>query len=296
MRKLLKGTYTAIITPFTEENKVDWNALERIVEMQIEGNVDGVLFVGTTGESPTLTYNEHKEILHRSMKMVNGRCKVLHGTGSNNTTETIEYAKTAQDAGADAQLVINPYYNKPTQEGLYSHFMSVADASTVPVIMYNIKSRTGVNLETETLLRLVKHQNIAAVKEASGDISQMMDVINETPDDFSVLVGDDALTLPFMACGGDGVISVVSNVMPKTMSEYIQKCLAGKFEEARPVFYRMLDVIKAAFIESNPTPVKEMLSILGYSKPGVRLPLTRVSEKSMAKVKTAVEIIKELER
>ncbi len=295
MRKLLQGTYTAIITPFTDDNQVDWNAMERIVEMQIAGNVEGILFVGTTGESPTVSYDEHFEILRRSIKMVNGRCKVLHGTGSNSTSETIEFAHIAAEAGADAQLVINPYYNKPTQEGLYRHFMTVADATSVPIIVYNIQSRTGVNLETKTLLRLVKHPNIRAVKEASANVPQMIDVIQQTPDDFSVLIGDDGLTLPFMACGGDGVISVVSNAIPKTMSSFIRMCLAQKFEEARPIFYNMLKVMKIAFIESNPIPIKEILALMGYSKPHLRLPLCNASDASMVEIMKAVSMIQKME-
>ncbi len=296
MSKLFRGTYTAVITPFTDDNQIDWVALSNIIEMQIAGGIEGILFVGTTGESPTLSYSEHYEILHRSVKMVNGRCQVIHGTGSNNTEETIKSSKIANEAGADAQLIINPYYNKPTQEGLYKHFTTVADQTDVPIIVYNIESRTGVNLETDTLLRIAEHKNIVGVKEASGNIGQMLDVIRFAPDDFSVLVGDDALALPFIASGGDGVVSVVSNCLPKTFSDIVRRLLKGDITGTQKDFYNILDIIHSIFIESNPIPMKEIMSLLGYCKPHIRLPLCRASEASMKKIKETVELIKTLEQ
>lgn len=296
MAKLFRGTYTAIITPFTESNQIDWEAFERLIEKQIEGGIEGIVFVGTTGESPTLSYSEHQETLRWSVKVVNGRCQVIHGTGSNNTRESIELAQVAAEAGADGHLVINPYYNKPTQEGLFRHFSAVADAADLPVIIYNIKGRTAVNLETETLLRLTEHRNIAGVKEASGDMAQMIDVIRKTPDDFSVLVGDDAMTLPFMACGGDGLISVVSNCLPRTTSDLVRFCLNGQWEEAKQSYFRILDLMKTTMLESNPIPVKAMMHRLGYCTSHIRLPLCEPHVESLPFIEKGVEIIREIEK
>jgi len=296
MTKLFRGTYTAVITPFTADNQIDWAAFQKIVDAQIAGGVEGIVFVGTTGESPTLSEDEHVEVLRKSISMVNGRCKVIHGTGSNDTQTCIFFAKIAKEAGADGQLVVNPYYNKPTQKGLFQHFSKIADATDVPIILYNILGRTGVNLETSTLLELVKHPNIRAMKEASGNLMQMMDVIRKTPDNFSVLVGDDGLTLPFMVCGGDGVISVVSNALPKSMSNYMRLCLKADWENARKEFYKMLDIMKIAFIETNPIPIKEMMSMLGYCLPEIRLPMCRPEDKSMSQITEAVKMIQQLEK
>lgn len=295
MTKLFQGLYTAIVTPFTEDDKIDWNAFEKIIDIQISSGVDGIVFVGTTGESPTLSYEEHFEILTRSVEMINGRCQVIQGTGSNDTAVSIKTSEIAAKAGADGQLIVSPYYNKPTQEGLYLHFTTVADATDLPVIVYNIKGRTGVNIETPTLMRMAEHENIVGVKEASGDIAQMMDVIRKAPDDFCVLVGDDSYALPFIAAGGDGLISVISNCMPRSMSEMVKTCLSGDFAKARQQFYKLLDVMKISFIETNPIPVKEMMGLLGYCSPSMRLPLTKASKESIKAIKDAVEIIKEIE-
>lgn len=296
MDKLFRGTYTAIITPFTASNAIDWEAFERLVDQQIESGVEGIVFVGTTGESPTLSYQEHQEILRWSVKAVNGRCQVIHGTGSNNTRESIELAEVAADAGADGHLVINPYYNKPTQEGLYRHFKAIADAIDLPIIIYNIKARTAVNLETDTLLRLAAHKNIAGVKEASGDLSQMMDVIRKMPDHFSVLIGDDALTLPFMACGGDGLISVVSNCAPRATSDFVRLCLNNQWEDARKSFFALLDLMRDTMVETNPIPIKYMMHRLGYCSPHIRLPLCEPSEHAMLIIQKALDTIKKIEQ
>lgn len=296
MNKLFRGTYTAIITPFTESNQIDWEAFERLVDKQIESGVEGIVFVGTTGESPTLSYQEHQEILRWSVKAAGGRCQVIHGTGSNNTRESIELAEVAAEAGADGHLVINPYYNKPTQEGLYRHFKAIADAIDLPIIIYNIKARTAVNLETDTLLRLAEHKNIAGVKEASGDLSQMMDVIRKMPDDFSTLIGDDALTLPFMACGGDGLISVVSNCAPRATSDFVRFCLNNQWEDARHSFFALLDLMRDTMVETNPIPIKYMMHRLGYCSPHIRLPLCEPSDRAMPTIQEALNIIKEIEQ
>ncbi|MDF9799848.1 4-hydroxy-tetrahydrodipicolinate synthase [Catalinimonas alkaloidigena] len=294
MDKLFRGTYTAIITPFNEQNEIDWDDFEKLVEKQIESGVEGIVFVGTTGESPTLSHEEHKEILRWSVKTINGRCQVIHGTGSNNTRESIELAMVAADAGADGHLVINPYYNKPTPEGLYRHFTAIADAVDLPIIIYNIKGRTAINLETDNLLRLAAHKNIVGVKEASGDIHQMMDVMRRTADDFCVLVGDDALTLPFMACGGDGLISVVSNCLPHTTSEMVRDCLNGEWDKARSSYYRILDIMNLSMKETNPIPIKAIMHHLGYCNPKIRLPLCEPTEATMKEIEKHIKLINEL--
>lgn len=296
MSKLFRGTYTAVITPFTASDQIDWDAFERLVEMQIESGVEGLVFVGTTGESPTLSHQEHQDILRWSVKTVNGRCQVIHGTGSNNTRESIGLAEVAAEAGADGHLVINPYYNKPTQEGLYLHFKAVADAVDLPVIIYNIYGRTAVNLETQTLLRLIEHPNIAGVKEASGNMAQMIDVIRKAPDDFCVLIGDDALTLPFMSCGGDGLISVVSNCAPRSTSNMVRLCLNGQWDEARKAYFNLLDVMQTTMIETNPIPVKYMMHKMGYCSSQIRLPLCAPGKESMDSIHQAIKLVETLEK
>ncbi len=295
MDKLFRGTYTAIITPFTSSNEIDWPAFEQLIEKQIAGGVEGIVFVGTTGESPTLSYSEHQQILRWSVRQVGGRCQVIHGTGSNNTRESIEFAQVAAQAGADGHLVINPYYNKPTQEGLFRHFTAVADAAELPVIIYNIRGRTAVNLETETLLRLVAHRNIAGVKEASGDMMQMIEVIHKAPADFSVLVGDDALTLPFMACGGDGLISVVSNVAPRATASMVRFCLNNQWEQARAAYDELLEPMQVTMIETNPIPIKYMLHRMGLCTSHIRLPLCEPRDKFIPEIEQAMEKLREME-
>lgn len=295
MEKLFQGTFTAITTPFNADNNIDWQAFEKLVDYQISGGVEGIVFVGTTGESPTLSHQEHQEILRWSVKQVAGRCQVVHGTGSNNTSESIAFAKVAADSGADGHLVINPYYNKPTPEGLYRHFKAIADAVDLPVIIYNIMGRTAINLDTTTLLKLAEHKNIVGVKEASGNISQMIDVIRRTSDDFCVLVGDDALTLPFMACGGDGLISVVSNCLPRSTSQLVRDCLAGEWGKARSSFYRLLDIMHTTMLESNPIPIKAIMAELGMCQPNIRLPLNEPSEATMLQIQRALSLIDMLE-
>ncbi|MEM9671289.1 MAG: 4-hydroxy-tetrahydrodipicolinate synthase [Cyclobacteriaceae bacterium] len=296
MSKLFRGTYTAVITPFTPSNEIDWEAFEKIIEQQIASGITGLVFVGTTGESPTLTHDEHREILRWSVKVVNKRCQVIHGTGSNNTRETIEFAEVADESGADGQLVINPYYNRPTQEGLYRHFSAIAHATNLPIIIYNIKGRTAVNLETDTLLHLLdKHKTILGVKEASGDLSQIMDVIERTPEDFSVLSGDDSLTLPIIACGGDGVIAVVSNCVPSGFRTCVQNCLDGNLDAGRQQFYALLPLMRLTMIESNPIPIKAIMHRLGFCSPHVRLPLCEPSQATQQRIESVVEVIRQKE-
>ena len=223
MEKLFTGVYTAIVTPFNEDGSVDWKGFEELIERQITGGVAGIVPCGTTGESPTLSHKEHGEVIEKTVQVVGGRCQVVAGTGSNSTQEAIALTAHAQEVGADGSLQVNPYYNKPTQEGLFQHFTKIAEAVDIPIMLYNIKGRTGVNVETDTLLRILDlAPNIVSVKEASGDIQQIKDVVSKTDDSFSVLSGDDNITYNLIEAGGDGVVSVASNVYPEEIVELVQ--------------------------------------------------------------------------
>lgn len=269
-----KGVYTALITPFTEYNTVDYASLERIVEFQIENGIDGLVPCGTTGESPTLSHEEHDRVIAQTIKFAGGRVPVIAGTGSNATSEAIRLSQHAEDAGVDAVLLVNPYYNKPTQMGLYLHFKAIAESVSVPCILYNIKGRTGVNLETDTLLRLSREcSNIVAVKEASGDIVQIEEVIRRREEGFSVLSGDDNLALDVIRMGGDGVISVASNLFPAEMEALVHSAMRGDFETAEHLNSWFVPFFKACFIETNPIPIKVAMARFGYSKEIFRLPL-----------------------
>lgn len=274
MKNTFKGVFTAMITPFTEYNTVDYISLERLVEAQISAGIDGLVPCGTTGESPTLSHEEHDRVIAQTIRFAKGRVPVIAGTGSNATNEAIRLSQHAQDAGVDAVLLVNPYYNKPTQKGLYLHFKAIADSVSVPCILYNIKGRTGVNLETETLLRLeAECPNIVAVKEASGSIDQMSSVIRTTEDDFSVLSGDDNLTLDLIRKGGDGVISVASNLFPSEMVKMTHAALNGDFETAEKYNDWFSEFFKVCFVETNPIPIKTAMAKAGYCKEIFRLPL-----------------------
>ncbi len=275
MDKLFRGVYTAMITPFTDYNTVDYASLERIVNEQIESGIDGLVPCGTTGESPTLSHEEHDRVIAQTIKYASGRVPVIAGTGSNATSEAIRLSQHAQDAGVDAVLLVNPYYNKPTQRGLYLHFKAIADSVSVPCILYNIKGRTGVNLNTETLLQLsAECKNIVAVKEASGNLEQMKDVIErKNKESFSVLSGDDNLTLDLIRMGGDGVISVASNLFPRQMKEMTHAALSGDSEKAERLNAWFSDFFKVCFVETNPIPIKTAMAEFGHCKEIFRLPL-----------------------
>ena len=268
-----EGTFTALVTPFQTNGAVDYQALEGLLEDQIAAEVEGVVILGTTGESPTICCGEYAEIIHFVRTKVDGRIMVLAGSGSNNTRKTIKQSLIAQDQGVDGLMIVNPYYNKPTQEGLYQHFWSVAEAVDLPQIIYNIEGRTGVNVETSTLVRLAQHKNIVAVKEASGNISQMMEVIAQTPDDFAVLSGDDLMTYSLIALGGNGVISVLSNIVPEQVKKMTELARKGYFEEARKRHYELLPLIRGCFLETNPIPVKTALVLQGKVQEAFRLPM-----------------------
>ena len=273
-RQFFKGVFTALITPFTDYGTVDYAALERIVNFQIENGIDGLVPCGTTGESPCLSHEEHDRVIAQTIKFAAGRVPVIAGTGSNATNEAIRLSQHAEDAGVDAVLLVNPYYNKPNQEGLYRHFRAIADSVSVPCILYNIKGRTGVNLETDTLLRLVRDcPNIYAVKEASGNLDQMTDVINRSPSDFIVLSGDDNLALELVKRGGDGVISVASNLFPKEMVSMVHAAMDGDNATAEKIESYFADFFKTCFIETNPIPIKTAMAHYGRCREIFRLPM-----------------------
>lgn len=269
-----RGVYTALITPFTDLGVVDYKALERIVNHQIEAGIDGLVPCGTTGESPTLSHEEHDRVIAQTIKYASGRVPVIAGTGSNSTTEAIRLSQHAEDAGASALLLVNPYYNKPTQKGMYLHFKAIADSVKIPCILYNIKGRTGVNLETETLRRLEEDcGNIVAVKEASGSLDQMEEVIRTTDENFMVLSGDDNLALDLIRRGGDGVISVASNLFPHEMARMIHSALDGQWQEAERLGEWFAPFFSACFIETNPIPIKTAMAHMGWCRESFRLPL-----------------------
>ena len=269
-----RGVYTALITPFTDLGVVDYKALERIIEHQVEAGIDGLVPCGTTGESPTLSHEEHDRVIAQTIRFAAGRVPVIAGTGSNSTTEAIRLSQHAEDAGASALLLVNPYYNKPTQKGLYLHFRAIAESVKIPCILYNIKGRTGVNLETETLIRLAEDcPNIVAIKEASGSLRQMEDVIRTSADDFMVLSGDDNLALDLIKLGGDGVISVASNLFPHEMARMVHSALAGNWDEADRLGSWFAPFFSACFIETNPIPIKTAMAECGWCRESFRLPL-----------------------
>ncbi|VDB01285.1 4-hydroxy-tetrahydrodipicolinate synthase [Olavius algarvensis spirochete endosymbiont] len=275
---MISGVLTALITPFDANGKLDMNALGRIVDFQIEHGVDGLVPVGTTGESPTVSHEENMEIVEHVIRRAANRIPIIAGTGSNSTQEAIKMTKIAKSLGAYASLQVAPYYNKPTQEGLYRHFTTIADSVDLPMIIYNIAGRTAVNIETPTLMRIAKHPNTIGVKEASGDLSQMMDVISSKPRDFTVFAGDDGIALPLTLLGGSGVISVASNIVPRYMCQMIGAARKGNIEKARTMHYELLPLFKGLFLETNPIPVKACLAQIGLIKPVWRLPLCPPSD------------------
>ena len=273
----LEGVYTAIITPFTADGSaIDYDAFGRIVEKQIAGGVTGIVPCGTTGESPTLSHDEHSALIERTVAMVNGRCEVLAGTGSNSTAEAVAFTQDAVRAGVDGVMLVNPYYNKPSQRGLLEHFRTVARASGKPVVVYNIKGRTGVNVEVETFRELLELDNVRAVKEASGDPGQMARMIGTYGDRLSLLSGDDGLTPALMALGGRGVISVISNLYPAKLTRMVGHYLKEEFSAGNKIYYELLPLMNALFWDTNPVPVKWAAARAGLCQPALRLPLVEM--------------------
>jgi len=281
----IKGLFTAIITPFDKEGGLDEEGLRSNIDFQIEQGVDGIVPVGTTGESATLSEEEHKKVVEISIDQVNGRILVLAGTGSNNTSEAIDYTRHAKDAGADAALMITPYYNKPTQEGIYQHYKKVAEEVDIPIILYTVPSRTMVNIEPETTKRLSEISNIIGIKDASGNLNQVSREIMLCGDDFAVLSGDDSLNLPLISLGGKGAISVASNIVPREMGDLVRSALNGNLERARELHYKLYPLCKILFIETNPAPVKAAMNMIGLSAGDPRLPLVSVRKESEEKIR-----------
>lgn len=286
---MLKGVYTALITPFRKDGSIDEPAFRKIVQSQIEAGVAGLVPMGTTGESPTVSHDENIEAVRIVVEESAGKVAVIAGTGSNSTQEAIDMTRRAKELGVDASLQVTPYYNKPTQEGLYRHFTAIADAVDLPVLVYNIPGRTGRNIETATLKRMSEHKNIVAVKEASGSIPQMMDVLESLPEDFDVLSGDDNLTFPLMALGGRGVVSVASNLVPGRMVEMVQAAIDGDLERARKNHFDLLPLFRAIFLETNPGPIKYMMHRAGYCEDAYRLPIAPMSDEHKAQVDTLLK-------
>jgi len=278
MRPTIQGSIVAMVTPF-RNGAVDEAKVRELVEWHVASGTDGIVPCGTTGESPTLTHDEHKRVVEIVVDAARGRIPIIAGTGSNSTAEAIDLTSHAKKAGARAALVVNPYYNRPTQEGLYRHFRAVAEAADIPILVYNIQSRTAVNVETDTLQRLAKDcPNIVGVKEASGSLDQMTQVILACGPDFSVVSGDDNLTLPLMSVGGRGVISVIANIVPRETAEMTHAALAGDWKLARELHLRLFPLCRAVFIETNPIPVKEAMAMMGMLEPEFRLPLCRMGD------------------
>ena len=286
----LEGVYTAILTPFQNEGRdIDFGAYRELIERQISGGVNGVVPCGTTGESPTLSHKEHRELVRKTVEFVNGRIAVIAGTGSNSTTEAIELSRDACQDGVDAVMLVNPYYNKPSQEGLYRHFKTVAEACDRPVIVYNIKSRTGVNVEVDTMVRLMDVANIAGVKEASGDPNQMARLQLACGHRLAMLSGDDNITPAVMGLGGRGVISVASNIYPGRLVRMVAAFLDGDFTAGNAIFYSILEFMNAMFWETNPVPVKTAAEMLGLCNGELRLPLVSLGSEKKELLKRVLD-------
>lgn len=275
------GTATAIVTPFLPDESIDFDSLGKLIDFQIEQGIEGIVPCGSTGEAATMSYQEKVAVIGFAVERAAGRVKVIAGTGSNDTRATITLTRTAKELGADGVLLVAPYYNKPTQNGFFEHFRAIAEAVDIPQIIYNVPSRTGSNILAETQLRIAEsNTNIIATKEASANLEQMMEIISNAPSHFSVLSGDDSLALPVIACGGKGVIAVISNYVPKRFGELVRAALSGDFEEARRLQFGLLPMMKLNFIESNPIPVKFILSQMAMIGEQYRLPLTPASASS----------------
>ena len=294
----LRGCATALVTPFTSTGAIDEPRLRDLIDYQITGGVRVLVPCGTTGESVTMSDEENRLVIRTTVELARGRAKVIAGTGSNSTAVTIQRSQIASELGVDGVLTVAPYYNKPTQEGLYAHFRAIAESvGNLPVVIYNVPGRTSSNISADTTLRLARDvENIVAVKEASGNLSQIMEILRGRPEGFRVISGDDSLTLPLIALGADGLISVASNEAPGMMSRLNDLALAGKWEEARALHYRLLPLMEGNFIESSPGPVKAGLALMGLIEENLRLPLVPVQEKTrnrMREILTEVGLLKE---
>ena len=281
--KKISGAITAIVTPFLDNGKLDIAAYRKLIDFQIESGIDAIVACGSTGEAATLDIDEYETVIKTAVSQARKKIPIIAGASHNNTVKAIELSKIAKKAGANMLLHTNPYYNKPTLSGLLAHFKAIVNAANMPLIIYNVPSRTGANMTAQTTLTIAKEvPNVIGIKEASGNINQMMEIIKGAPSEFSVLSGDDSLTLPLIAVGGMGIISVVANEIPKQFSEMVRAALDGNFEKARKLHYEWLDLIEVNFIESNPIPVKTALFLMGKISESFRLPLTPMTSKAKA--------------
>jgi 4-hydroxy-tetrahydrodipicolinate synthase len=286
---MFRGTFTALVTPF-RDGAVDLVAFEKLAEAQIAGGVTGLVAVGTTGESPTLTDDEKHEVIERTIKIAKGRCKVIAGTGTNSTRDTTDATKFAEKAGADAALLVAPYYNKPSQEGLFRHFKAVADSSSLPIVLYNIPGRCSVDILPDTVVQLAeKCRNIVSIKEASGSVERVGELRRRLPGQFTILSGDDSLTLPFMSVGAGGIVSVASNLFPSQVCALVQACDSGDLKTAESLHRKMLPIFKDLFIEPNPVPVKTALGWRGTMSGEVRLPLCEMTEANQKRLRQTLD-------
>jgi 4-hydroxy-tetrahydrodipicolinate synthase len=285
---MFNGALSAIVTPF-RDGEVDERALRELVEFQIQGGVDGLVPCGSTGESATLAHAEHEQVIKIVIQQARRRVPVLAGTGSNSTAEAIRLTTFAREAGADGALLISPYYNKPTQEGIFKHYKMIGMAVDLPLIVYNIPSRTGSNIAPETFARMCEIRSVAGIKEASGSMDQVSDIRKLCGDRLTILSGDDSLILPLMALGAKGVISVVTNVMPRETHELVAAALEGDYARAREIHYRLLPLVRALFLETNPIPVKQALAFMGKCSAEMRMPLTQMTPPSAEKLRAVMK-------
>jgi 4-hydroxy-tetrahydrodipicolinate synthase len=289
MSYAFSGSLVAMVTPF-RNGSVDEAKIRELVEFHVVNGTDALVPCGTTGESPTLSHDEHKRVVEIVVHAAAGRVPVVAGTGSNSTAEAIDLTRHAEGAGARGALVVNPYYNKPTQEGLYRHFRAVAESTALPILVYNIQGRTAVNVETDTMARLARDcRNVVGVKEASGSLDQMSQVIAACGPDFAVISGDDNVTLPLMAIGGAGVISVIANIVPRETAELTHAALDGDWKRARELHYRLFPLARAAFLETNPIPIKEAMAMAGMLEPEFRLPMCRMSDANRERLRAVLK-------
>ena len=286
---MFTGCGTALVTPFRKDSSLDEPTLRSLVRRQVDAGINFLVPCGTTGESPTLTRKEHLRVIEITLEEAKGKVPVVGGAGGYNTHEVVELAHELEALGCDGILSVTPYYNKPTQEGLFQHYSAIAAATRIPIIVYSVQGRTGVNIEPATVGRLARIPNIVAIKEASGNIGQMATIFSEVPPDFTVLCGDDAITIPLCALGGRGIISVVSNEIPAEMTQLAQHCLAGDFAAARKIQQRFLPLMNINFIESSPGPVKSAMAMMGLLEPVWRLPLVAPSAASQTKIEKVLE-------
>ncbi len=293
---MFTGTATALVTPFRRDGSLDEPTLRGLIKRQIDAGIDFLVPCGTTGESPTLTQEEHLRVVEIAVEIAKGRVPVLAGAGGYNTAEVIALARELAEIGADGILSVTPYYNKPTQEGLFQHYKAIAEAIALPIVVYSVQGRTGVNVEPGTVRRLSAIENIVGIKEASGNISQMAAILNAVPDDFIVLSGDDAITLPIISLGGRGVISVVSNEIPADMARLTRLALRGDFHAARQIHRRVHPLMEINFVESNPIPVKAAMAQMGLLEPVWRLPLVAPKVESEARIRAVLESLELVER